>query len=121
MMFDLENSESRQVFGDAKSRSRASVWLQLIAILGLISTSVFFVMICSCDTPWQTPVALALLAFSLVACLAAAFVLFRLRQFLRNSTPILRAVASVGVVIAVRFLELKLAIDCVTWLAQHSH
>jgi hypothetical protein len=121
MIFDLESSGSGQAPDEAGRQSRAGAWLQLIVILSLITVSVLFVMICACDTPWQTPLALVLLAFSLAACLAAAYVLFRVRRFAGNSGPIVRAVASIGVVIAVRYLELKLAIDCVAWLAGSFH
>jgi hypothetical protein len=119
-MFDLENSNAGQADGKPSRRSPATIWLRVAAIFGLTSASVFFVMICPCDSPWQTPVALVLLLFSLAACLAAAFVLYRLRQFAGNATSILRGVAAVGVVIVVRFVELKLAIDCVAWLAARS-
>jgi hypothetical protein len=114
MIFDLDNPAAQS----PQQRGFRAIWLQALAIVALTSLSVLFVMICTCDTPWQTPSALVLLALSLAACLGAASVLFRLRPFLPNSTPILRAVASVGVAIIARFLELKFAIDSVAWLAQ---
>jgi hypothetical protein len=119
-MFDFENSEAGDAAGKTRGQSHAGIWFRIAAILGLITASVFFVMVCTCDFPWQTPKALLLLASSLAACLAAAWVLFRIAQFLPNSAPILRAVAAVAVAIAVRLVELKLAIHCVAWLAERS-
>ena len=120
MMFDLENSEPGEAASKPRGRSRTPIFACTAAILGLSTASVFFVMICTCDFPWQTPKALLLLASSLAACLAAAWVLYRIPQFLPNSTPTLRGIAGVAVAIAVRFVELKLAIDCIAWLAARS-
>jgi hypothetical protein len=118
-MFELENSEAGEAAGGRGGKSEANIWLRIAAIAGLTTISVLFVMTCPCDSPWQTPGALALLLVSLAACLGAAFVLFHTRQFLRDSAPILRGAAAVGIAIAVRLVELKLAINCVAWLAAH--
>ena len=120
MMFGSQNLDSDQNTSESNRHFLRRISLRLTAIFGLITASVIFVMVCPCDSPWQKPIALVLLSFSLATCLAAAWVLFGLREFARNSTPILRAVISVGLVIAVRFVELKLAINCVAWLAEHS-
>jgi hypothetical protein len=120
MIFDLESSDAGPAAIEPGKHSSARVALRLLAIFGLITASVLFVMVCPCDMPWRTPAALVLLAFSLVACLAAAWVLYRMRQFAPNAAPLLRGVGAVGLVIAARLAELKLALACVAWLATQS-
>jgi hypothetical protein len=117
MTLDLQSPDPGKTTGEPDKTPTTRVALRLSAIFALITTSVLFVLVCPCDILWRTPKASLLLAFSLVATLAAAFVLYRMRRFAADSTPILRGVASLGIVIAVRFVELKLAIDCVAWLA----
>lgn len=117
MILDSRNAEADPPFGAPKWQSRRRMWLRILASAGLTTLSVFFVMVCPCDFPLQTPIAMILLALSLAACLAAALAIFRTQQFLRASTPILRGVAAVVIAITVRFVGLKLAIDCVAWLA----
>jgi len=120
MTLSSQSSEADQSSQKSIRQVPRGVWLRSLVIAGLITVSVILIMICPCDLPWREPIAPVLLLCSLAACLAAAFVLFHVRQFARNSQPILRAAASIGIVIAVRYVELKLAIDCVAWLAGHS-
>ena len=117
-MFDLENSRDVRFADEPTRHHLGRTVLRCGAVMTLVSLSVGFILICSCDLPFQEPASLALLSLSLAACLAAAWVLFRLRAFLPDSQPILRAVTAVGIVIAVRYVELMLVINGIARLAQ---
>lgn len=120
-MFDLENSRAVQAAGEPSRHRLRVIVLRATVILALISLSVAFVLLCPCDLPFQRSAAIGLLSLSLVTCLAAATVLFRMQAFLPDSRPILRALASVGIVIAIRYVELILAINGIARLAERSH
>ena len=120
-MFDLEDSRDVESAGRPSVHRRRLAAQRGAAIFALITLSVAFALLCPCDLPWRKPAAVALLSLSLAACLAAAFVLFRMRAFLPDSQQILRALASLGIVIAVRYVALILAINGIARLAERPH
>jgi hypothetical protein len=98
--------------------ARLRFWFTYASNAGLVSVSTCILLLCPCDRPGGTAYSIFLISLSGLFALAAAAILYlRLRQD-SGATAFITAFKAAGVAALAVYLELRLAVLIVEWLAR---
>jgi len=119
MLLDSESSGMRD------QRNNSSAWLRcrvaVVLIAGLISASTSVLLLCPCDRPAGSFYSIFLVSLSgFFAFAAAGLVYVRLRKD-KASTAFISAFEAIALVAIAVYVELRVALYVIEWLALHRH
>jgi hypothetical protein len=119
MFLDSESPGARQQqpnFG-----ARLKLWFTYATIAALISASTCILLLCPCDRPGGSAYSIFLISLSGIFALGAAAVLYlRFRQD-SGTTVFITAFKAAGIAALAVYVELRLAVLIVEWLARIRH
>jgi threonine/homoserine efflux transporter RhtA len=89
-----------------------------VAIFALISGSTGAILLCACDHPGGRPLAELQIVIAFLLGGLAVFLIYRELEQRSDSTGFMKACGAVAFVAAAIYIELKVAVRCVEWLAR---
>ncbi len=123
MFFDSESPGPRQQQPSFGTRlpERFKLWLSYASIAALVSASTFILLLCPCDRPGGSAYSIFLISLSGLFVLGATAVLYlRLRRD-SGATVFITAFKAAGIAVLAVYVELRIAVLLVEWLARIRH
>ena len=119
MPLDSEFPRTQEPFAHRGAQLR--LWIGRAVIACLISASTFILLLCPCDRPAGSFYATFLVSLSGIFALAAAAVLYRDLRKDAGATGFISAFKAAGIVAIAVYLELRVAVVIVEWMARYAH
>jgi hypothetical protein len=119
MTLDPESSGTPEPTARISARMRR--WIGLAAIVALVSASTFILLLCPCDRPGGSFYSIFLVSLAGIFALAAALVLYPRLRKAPGATAFISAFKSAGFAALAVYVELRIAVLVIEWMARYRH